>query len=320
MSTTDVKLQLTDTFKMWKDKFNQAVSDINTAIDSLPNYNTLAPTNHASTEVTYGIGNADSYGHLKLSDAIDSTSGVADGVAATPMAIKSIKATADAAQSTANNAKSTASAAQSRADEAKTAAEAALTAVDNIPLATTVNAGLMQVGDNLSVSNGKVSVPNADASTPGVVISSTTAAANSVPQGKQDGTLDASWEAGSGVTPGSYGPSTNQNPAYGATFSVPSFTVDARGKITMASDKTVKIPAAPSVSEITGNAATSSKLKTPRTITVRHYLTGNGPYKVEPNYTGSGSVSFDGSGNVTISIPMGRGYSADSHDYNCSTD
>ena len=299
MSTTDVKLQLTDTFKMWKDKFNQAVSDINTAIDSLPNYNTLAPTNHASTEVTYGIGNADSYGHLKLSDDIDSTSGVADGVAATPMAIKSIKATAD---------------------EAKTAAETALTAVDNISLATTVNAGLMQVGDNLSVSNGKVSVPNSDASTPGVVISSTTAAANSVPQGKQDGTLDASWEAESGVTPGSYGPSTNQNPAYGATFSVPSFTVDARGKITMASDKTVKIPAAPSVSEITGNAATSSKLKTPRTITVRHYLTGNGTYKVEPNYTGSGSVSFDGSGNVTISIPMGRGYSADNHDYNCSTD
>lgn len=49
--------------------------------------------------------------------------------------------------------------------------------------------------------------------------------------------------ANSGVTAGSYGPSANATPAYGATFNVPYFTVDAKGRVTAASTKTVKIPA-----------------------------------------------------------------------------
>lgn len=53
--------------------------------------------------------------------------------------------------------------------------------------------------------------------------------------------------ANSGVTAGSYGPSANATPSYGATFNVPYVTVDATGRITAASTKTVKIPAAPSV-------------------------------------------------------------------------
>ena len=88
MPATDVELQLTDTFGTWKDKFNQAIGDINTAIDNLPEFNTLAPTNHASTATTYGVGNANNYGHLKLSDATNSTAGVSSGVAATPAAVK----------------------------------------------------------------------------------------------------------------------------------------------------------------------------------------------------------------------------------------
>ena len=52
--------------------------------------------------------------------------------------------------------------------------------------------------------------------------------------------------ANSGVTAGSYGPSANATPAYGATFNVPYVTVDATGRITAASTKTVKIPAASS--------------------------------------------------------------------------
>lgn len=47
----------------------------------------------------------------------------------------------------------------------------------------------------------------------------------------------------SGVTAGSYGPSANATPAYGATFNVPYITVDAKGRVTAASTKTVKIPA-----------------------------------------------------------------------------
>lgn len=49
--------------------------------------------------------------------------------------------------------------------------------------------------------------------------------------------------ANSGVTAGSYGPSANATPSYGTTFNVPYLTVDAKGRVTAASTKTVKIPA-----------------------------------------------------------------------------
>lgn len=47
----------------------------------------------------------------------------------------------------------------------------------------------------------------------------------------------------SGATAGSYGPSANATPAYGATFNVPYLTVNAAGHVTAISTKTVKIPA-----------------------------------------------------------------------------
>ena len=48
--------------------------------------------------------------------------------------------------------------------------------------------------------------------------------------------------ANSGVTAGSYGPSADATPAYGATFNVPYITVDAKGRVTAAATHTVKIP------------------------------------------------------------------------------
>ena len=57
------------------------------------------------------------------------------------------------------------------------------------------------------------------------------------------GTLSADRLAISGATAGSYGPSANATPAYGATFNVPYITVDNKGRVTAASTKTVKIPA-----------------------------------------------------------------------------
>lgn len=48
-----------------------------------------APKNHASTLTTYGLGTAADYGHVKLSDSTNSTSGVSSGTAATPSAVKS---------------------------------------------------------------------------------------------------------------------------------------------------------------------------------------------------------------------------------------
>ena len=48
--------------------------------------------------------------------------------------------------------------------------------------------------------------------------------------------------ANSGVTAGSYGPSDNATPAHAGTFSVPYITVDAKGRVTAASTKTVTLP------------------------------------------------------------------------------
>lgn len=62
-----------------------------------------APTEHASSDVTYGKGDKDKYGHLKLSDATDDDkSGVDAGVAATP---KAVNAALTAAKTHANNIK-----------------------------------------------------------------------------------------------------------------------------------------------------------------------------------------------------------------------
>lgn len=49
-----------------------------------------APTNHAVAANTYGQGSDANFGHVKLSAATNATSGAADGVAATPSAVKAV--------------------------------------------------------------------------------------------------------------------------------------------------------------------------------------------------------------------------------------
>lgn len=49
-----------------------------------------SPKNHRSTGTSYGKGDSTYYGHLKLSAALNSTSGVSSGIAATPSAIKAL--------------------------------------------------------------------------------------------------------------------------------------------------------------------------------------------------------------------------------------
>lgn len=48
----------------------------------------------------------------------------------------------------------------------------------------------------------------------------------------------------SGVTAAAYGETSAQTPAFGATFKVPSFTVDAFGRLTLAGEHTVTVPSA----------------------------------------------------------------------------
>lgn len=86
----------------------------------------VPPTSHASTNTTHGVGNATQYGHLKLSDVANSSSGVTGGVAATPAAVKAAKDAADAAQSSANNAQSSADAAMTKASTLATASSAGI--------------------------------------------------------------------------------------------------------------------------------------------------------------------------------------------------
>ena len=49
-----------------------------------------APTNHASGEDIYGVGNTGKFGHVKLTNAFASTSSIPEGFAVTPAAVKSV--------------------------------------------------------------------------------------------------------------------------------------------------------------------------------------------------------------------------------------
>lgn len=138
----------------------------------------VPPTSHASTSTTHGVGNATQYGHLKLSDATNSSSGATGGVAATPAAVKAAKDAADAAQSSADNAQSSADAAMTKAST----------------LATASAAGIVKPGTGMTVdAAGALNVNASTASTPGLVKSSETAQAGTVPVGGADGSLGEDW-------------------------------------------------------------------------------------------------------------------------------
>lgn len=64
--------------------YNAVMYQINNCISK------YAIKNHASNTNTYGLGNAANYGHVQLSDSINSSCGVGNGVAATPLAVKTV--------------------------------------------------------------------------------------------------------------------------------------------------------------------------------------------------------------------------------------
>ena len=80
----EVQLLLTDTFEIWKDKFNKAiqranisVTEINEALTQIPQPDTVAPKNHASKTTEYGVATTDKYGHAKAGKVTPSANGVA---------------------------------------------------------------------------------------------------------------------------------------------------------------------------------------------------------------------------------------------------
>ena len=104
-----------------------------------------------------------------------------------------------------------------------------------------------------------------------------------------DGTANrtiAATLASSGVTAGSYGPESDANLSFGGSVTVPQVTVDAKGRVTEAAGRAIKLPASPT--SVSGNAGTATKLATARTI--------------RTNLGSTSAASFDGSANVTPGV------------------
>lgn len=84
-----------------KTTYDCCFSDLSGCIGSVDN--SKAPTNHVSSAATYGVGNADCYGHLKISDTYDSCIGAAaDGIAASQQALYCVYNAIQAAASLGN--------------------------------------------------------------------------------------------------------------------------------------------------------------------------------------------------------------------------
>ena len=76
-----------DLLKTWRERINDILSEIKK----------YAVINHATSDTKYGLGNESKYGHLKLSDSLNSPSGKDGGVAATPYAISEVYKLANSA-------------------------------------------------------------------------------------------------------------------------------------------------------------------------------------------------------------------------------
>lgn len=65
--------------------YDCCTSSLNDCLSAINN--AKAPVNHASAQTTYGVGNADCYGHLKISDQYTSVLANCTGVAASQLAL-----------------------------------------------------------------------------------------------------------------------------------------------------------------------------------------------------------------------------------------
>lgn len=148
------------------------------ASSALTEAQSKAPKNHASTKATYGIGNAASYGHVRLSDATGSTSAASGGTAATPAAVKAAydlasqaSSAAGSAYDLANEAGQVATDAAQTAADAQSAAEAAQAAVggkaptNHASAATTYGKGTLTNYGHVKLSDSILSTSSTDGGT-----------------------------------------------------------------------------------------------------------------------------------------------------------
>ncbi|MDR2342783.1 MAG: hypothetical protein LBD84_07075 [Campylobacteraceae bacterium] len=98
------------------------------------------------------------------------------------------------------------------------------------------------------------------------------------------------------ATAGTAGESANKTLTFGGTFIVLQQTIDAKGRVTSQSARTMTMPAAPTT--VSGNAGTATKLATARSINVNSAATAT-----EGGVTGT-ATNFDGSSNITIAAKI----------------
>ena len=176
------------------------------------------------------------------------------------------------------------------------------------PTHTSKASGLYKITiDSLGHVSGTAAVTKSDIPALDYVSSTTTRNPNVVLAGPASGTAVAAptFRAlvvadlpASGATAGSYGPSANATPGYGATFNVPYITVDAKGRVTAISTKTVKIPASDN------------------TNTTYTFATGdnNGTFKVIPSGGTATNIAIKGLGSAAYTASSA--YAAASHTHN----
>lgn len=234
------------------------------AVD-LNDINNKAPTSHASSATTYGKGTSSVYGHLKLSDAINSTSSASSGVAATPKAVKTAYDLANTVNTNLSTLNTTVnSTINSLTISGKTityttvdGTSGTLTTQDTVytlPVASSTLGGVKTTSTVTSTSgltacpiidgvpyykNSTYTVNNATITIKAGTGLATGGNFTTNQSTAETITLDL---ADTAVSAGSYGPSANATPAHGETFSVPYFTVDAQGRLTSASTKTITLP------------------------------------------------------------------------------
>lgn len=118
----------------------------------------------------------------------------------------------------------------------------------------------------------------------------------------------------SGVTAGSYGPSANATPAHSGTFSVPYITVDAKGKVTAASTKTITLPASGNTDtkNTAGSTDTSSKIFL---IGATSQAANPQTYSHDTAYVGTDGCLYSNGTKVSVEGHT-HSYAASSHTHN----
>ena len=177
------------------------------------------------------------------------------------------------------------------------------------PTHTSKTSGLYKITvDSLGHVSGTAAVTKSDIPALDYISSTTTRNPNVVLAGPASGTtaaaptfraLVAADLPSSGATAGSYGPSANATPGYGATFNVPYITIDAKGRVTSIENKTVKIPASDN------------------TNTTYTFATGdnNGTFKVTPSGGTATNISIKGLGSAAYTASSAYATASHTHKY-----